>query len=649
MGRTNYVGVSAPKLYLIVIKNNLVDCIHTLQELNGLHQLCIEKSETSNCILIHCGFTRPKVEHYINVPDSALGKVLYSGALKWILPNWYKSSRNAITKITLNEFEIPCYLALNRWGYEIEDTDSAAITKEVELPPLLIEPIEFLKLSVRSKNCLRGEQIRTIADLVQCTRTKLLTIQNFGKSSLVEIESALALHDLSLGTNLREWSPDKLVDSSVHLSHESVLKDSSLQISGLTLKEHFDRVLEILPDRDKQILMLRFGGFGSKLTLDEIGESINVTRERVRQIELSSIKRIKLLIDQEGLGDLVESHIGKLLLDRKIPLILELLDIEDEWFKGFEGNYIYLTNVIQTFAQKDSIHIINAVGLNVVSRIKQNEWDALINKLREKLKLKAVEKKWNRIDIGQYFESSLFEYKSQELSDLLHQQFDEYLQYHDESQQAPLVAFGKTVDSMIMTVLSRAESPLHHSEIVRRVTNLLGKKADKNSVHGALNRIPVVWLYSRGTYGLIDHCPLQFPERKNVCNKVEEIIYSAPINKQWHSHEITVQLADYFPDLKKILNPYVLRMCIQDSPKIIYLGRMVWARSDSGMCVGDRLETTDAFIAILEDAGKPLSSQELKQRLSKVRGVSNNLQVHGNERLVQVGRSLWGLSDWSNC
>ena len=627
--------MSSPKFYLIIIKNNLVNSIHTLRELNDLHQLCIEKSQFENCILIHCGITRPKVEHYINFPDNVFGKVLYTEALKWILPKSYKSSRIAVAQITLNEDELPCYLALNQWGYEIDDFESSPKIEKVEFPPLLKKPIEFLQLSRRSQNCLRSDQIRFVGDLIQYTQTSLLNIPNLGKTSLEDIEGALAVHSLSLGTRLREWS-------------SSELEEPILELSDLSLKEHFDRILDMLPEMEKNILVRRLGFCGKILTLNEIGKIFGVTRQRIMQLQQRGITRMKNQINQDDLGNLVEVHIGKLLLDRKKPLILELLDIEDEWFKGFEVNYDSLTSVIQLFAQNNSVHIINAVGRNVVTRITQTEWDTLVSKLGKNLKQKAKEKKWDRSDITQFLESSLFEYDSQELVNLLYENFDIRLRYQDGSQQAPLVAFGKSVESTLMAVLSRAREPLHYSEITQMVSSQSGREVDEHSVHSALSRIQGVWLYGRGTFGLIDHCSLQLSERQRVCSKVEEIIYCARINKQWHSDEIIGQLNTYISDLIEVITPYVLRICIENSPRITYLGRMIWVRSDSGLCVGDRLETTDAFIEILEDAGKPLTSQELKQRLSEARGVSNNMQVHGNERLVQVGRNLWSLSHWLN-
>ena len=70
---------------------------------------------------------------------------------------------------------------------------------------------------------------------------------------------------------------------------------------------------------------------------------------------------------------------------------------------------------------------------------------------------------------------------------------------------------------------------------------------------------------------------------------------------------------------------------------------MVWARSDSGQCADDRVDMADAFAKILEDNGGPLKGKELKDRLSKIRGVVEHLQIQPTNRLIQVGPDFWGL------
>ncbi|EHJ5441646.1 RNA polymerase sigma factor RpoD [Campylobacter upsaliensis] len=68
---------------------------------------------------------------------------------------------------------------------------------------------------------------------------------------------------------------------------DNILKDD--------LKEQIDEVLNQLNDREKAVIRMRFGLLEdeSDRTLEEIGKELNVTRERVRQIESSAIKKLK--------------------------------------------------------------------------------------------------------------------------------------------------------------------------------------------------------------------------------------------------------------------------------------------------------------------------------------------------------------------
>ena len=71
--------------------------------------------------------------------------------------------------------------------------------KEKVLYEKLRLPISELELSVRSSNCLREANIKTIADLVKRTEAELLGYRNFGKKSLSEINELLKGMGLALG------------------------------------------------------------------------------------------------------------------------------------------------------------------------------------------------------------------------------------------------------------------------------------------------------------------------------------------------------------------------------------------------------------------------------------------------------------------
>lgn len=81
---------------------------------------------------------------------------------------------------------------------EVGDHEELDIEDE-RLRRLLDTPVEELELSVRSSNCLRNENIRTIGDLTRRTEEEIAKTRNFGRKSLDEIKKRLEGRGLQLG------------------------------------------------------------------------------------------------------------------------------------------------------------------------------------------------------------------------------------------------------------------------------------------------------------------------------------------------------------------------------------------------------------------------------------------------------------------
>ena len=80
--------------------------------------------------------------------------------------------------------------------------DAAADQPRAALNENLDKSVEELELSVRSYNCLKNANIRTIRELVQKTEGEMLKTKNFGRKSLNEIKEILSGMGLSLGMRL---------------------------------------------------------------------------------------------------------------------------------------------------------------------------------------------------------------------------------------------------------------------------------------------------------------------------------------------------------------------------------------------------------------------------------------------------------------
>ena len=82
---------------------------------------------------------------------------------------------------------------------EISDSDREAWTEKLN------KSVDEMELSVRSYNCLKNANIRTIGELVQKTESEMLKTKNFGRKSLNEIKEILGEMGLSLGMKLDNW------------------------------------------------------------------------------------------------------------------------------------------------------------------------------------------------------------------------------------------------------------------------------------------------------------------------------------------------------------------------------------------------------------------------------------------------------------
>jgi RNA polymerase primary sigma factor len=83
--------------------------------------------------------------------------------------------------------------------------------------------------------------------------------------------------------------------------------DPSDSIERDQLREAVRHVLEDLPEREQEVMKMRFGIDGSDgATLEEVGKAFDITRERVRQIEVRTLSRLRNMARSRSLRDYVE-------------------------------------------------------------------------------------------------------------------------------------------------------------------------------------------------------------------------------------------------------------------------------------------------------------------------------------------------------
>ena len=127
-----------------------------------------------------------------------------------------------------------------------------------------------------------------------------------------EVAKSLGYKDDEINSIMRAYrthlSLDTPLKNDEHTPYLDLLENKSLipyddQIMQESLSEKVDQMLEDLSEREATILKMRFGFSGNVKTLEEIGQEIGLSRERVRQIEKRAKERLKSKLQNEDWVD----------------------------------------------------------------------------------------------------------------------------------------------------------------------------------------------------------------------------------------------------------------------------------------------------------------------------------------------------------
>ncbi len=153
--------------------------------------------------------------------------------------------------------------------------------RTIRIPIHMIESINRINKVIRKHVQETGQEpdVDAIAEEVQLSVEKVKNIIKITKEP-ISLEAPIGNED---DGKFGDFVEDRNSVSPM----DSVMKQD--------LKEQIDNVLEQLSDRERAVIKMRFGLLDdeSDRTLEEIGKELSVTRERVRQIESSAIKKLK--------------------------------------------------------------------------------------------------------------------------------------------------------------------------------------------------------------------------------------------------------------------------------------------------------------------------------------------------------------------
>lgn len=184
------------------------------------------------------------------------------------------------------------------------------------------------KLSTYATWWIRQSVTRALADQARTIRVPVHMVETINKMSKMQRKLTLELGYEPSVTELAEaleMSEDKVMEIMQIAREPASLEtpigeedDSNLgdfvadsnavtpegNVESVMLREHIDALLGDLKERERQVIVLRFGlEDGHPRTLEEVGKEFNVTRERIRQIEAKALRKLRNPVRSKRIRD----------------------------------------------------------------------------------------------------------------------------------------------------------------------------------------------------------------------------------------------------------------------------------------------------------------------------------------------------------
>ncbi|MDO4279926.1 MAG: RNA polymerase sigma factor RpoD [Lachnoclostridium edouardi] len=162
--------------------------------------------------------------------------------------------------------------------------------RTIRVPVHMVETINKMSKMQRKLTLELGYEpsVTELAQALDMTEDKVMEIMQIAREP-ASLETPIGEEDDS---NLGDF----VADSNVVTPEGNV--------ESVMLREHIDTLLGDLKERERQVIVLRFGlEDGHPRTLEEVGKEFNVTRERIRQIEAKALRKLRNPVRSKRIRD----------------------------------------------------------------------------------------------------------------------------------------------------------------------------------------------------------------------------------------------------------------------------------------------------------------------------------------------------------
>lgn len=535
------------------------------------------------------------------------------------VPNLGKKSLNEINFIVLN-FDIANFFAINNYLLPIlmnqNELSLQSLASESSLDSIAIES---LLLSIRSLNALKLNNIHTVGQLSLLSEMELLKFSNLGKKSLKEITKAMKTVKGS-GLNVK---PNNILNTNIADALDKIFDDMAEERTNCLKKRLFN-----------------------KYTLQQCGDLLGVSRERIRQIESKLFKKLNVILANDYINE-VEEYMKK---NTGITGFLELEEVGPS-FKNI-SKYLYVApnpsvfldnlfkknkllkwqkkkkefyffsyssdslndivngeSIMQFIDTNTSSSLYDAIQVYCLINKQANNFDYIFNEIKKRLSSNST---FAVINAVKQLKKTFTEISLNQIIEFIKSNFDKDLT-------------GK--ERTIINILSDKE-----------VTNLK------------------LYLIYGGNYFFLDKIKLS-KNTMNLCAEIAIAFMRENPNKNYRAPNVYEEIVMHSSfcqipiEEQSLINGYVLNAILREQEgyvdNLAYTGRSSWSVEENTI-ENNRTEIAPAVEKILVEQGEPMIVEDIKEELLKTRGLSKSFQLHTTltqNKVILVSEGLWGLRE----
>ena len=281
------------------------------------------------------------------------------------------------------------------------------------------------------------------------------------------------------------------------------MEETATKDTTATLKEAVTDILGVIEqDREKEIITRRFGLFDRKETLEQIGELLGITRERVRQLEKAILIRLKIAAEEgkvPAIHDVERTLIRHLSENGRVGRVKDVADSlvegpSDDRHRAHIAFVSELSPNLTVVSENDHYH--HTIG------IKEHGDEKKIKSSVDTI-VKTIKEHGQPLQIEELHDKLSFEHPSHVKALASTSKHLAHLNDHWGLTKWPTVN-PKNIRDKIYVILAENGKPMHFSDIAKSIKDSEFKRKDvtTQAIHNELIKDKRFVLIGRGIYAL---------------------------------------------------------------------------------------------------------------------------------------------------